>query len=862
MSLSPGDKLGPYEILAPIGAGGMGEVYRARDPRLNRDVAIKVSQERFSDRFEREARAVAALNHPNICTLYDVGPDYLVMEFIEGESPKGPLPLEEALRIARQIADALEAAHEKGVVHRDLKPANIKIKPDGTVKVLDFGLAQVAQASRPVPEDPQSSPTLTISPTRMGMILGTAAYMSPEQARGKTVDKRADIWAFGVVLYELLTGERLFTGEDATEILAAVIHKQPDLAKVPRPVRRLLEECLQKDPRQRLRDIGDAWKLLEEVTTGGAGHRFLWPAFLAAMLLAAIALWAPWRAAKPVDRPLVRLDVDLGADVSLPPAPFGGSSIAISPDGTRLAYASGNPVRLFVRRLDQLKATELPGTQGATRPFFSPDGQWVGFDAGNKISKISVEGGAVVRLGDIGSFAGASWGEDGGIVVSQAGKGLVRFPAGGGPTEPVAELGNGELVLAVPQILPGGRAILFVPATGFDVDKDTIEVLTLADRHRKIVARGAASPRYLPTSNRAGHLVYVNKATLFAVPFDPEKLETRGTAVPVLDDVAYDASTGTGQFDFSPAPSGHGTLVYRRASGGTAGMMTVQWVDPTGRKEPLLPKPGVYEYLSLSPDGKRVALTVIEGGSRDIWVYDPQRDAMTRLTFGGALYYFATWSPDGRYVVFSSPGNGIFQARPDGAGQPQALTQGKQQYPASFTPDGKRLAYVDFGAGNSQIWTVPLEDRSPLASEGGQLKAGKPEQFLKSGFSDIPQGFSPDGRWLAYTSNESGKSEVYVRAFPPPPSGQGGKWQISNSGGTGANWSRNGHDLMYHSGDQIMAASYTVKGDTFVPEKPRVWIARLRRDRVGSGSGWPARGRADARGDRESAHAGTRSGLP
>jgi serine/threonine protein kinase/Tol biopolymer transport system component len=842
MPLSAGTKLGPYEILEAIGAGGMGEVYRAADPRMGRDVAIKISAERFSDRFSREVHAVAALNHPNICTLHDVGPNYLVMELIEGPTladrvQQGAIPLEEALAIAAKIAAALEAAHEKGIVHRDLKPGNIKIKPDGTVKVLDFGLAKVAEAAAAA-SSPEASPTISMAATQAGVILGTAAYMSPEQARGKPVDKRADIWAFGVVLYEMLSGKRLFEGEDLTETLASVVKDKPDLSGIPAPARRLLERCLEKDPKKRLRDIGDMELLLAETpapvssATAAPPGRLPWIVLAAVLTVAlGIALWALWRTEKPVERPLVRLDVDLGADVSLPAPNGSGSSVAISPDGTRLVYASGTPVKLFTRRLDQSRATELPGTEGAAVPFFSPDGQWIGFYAGTKMNKISVEGGAVVPLADTaGAYSnGASWREDGGIIMSAAGRGLLRIPAGGGTPETIAGLASGELFLARPQILPGGKAILFESGPSLDVDKFTIEVLTLADRHRKIVARGGSSIQYLPTSRGSGHLVYMNKATLFAIPFDPDKLETLGTAVPVLDDIAYMATTGTGQFAFSWAPSGHGTLVYRRASGGASGKMTLQWVypnggttrKPTGKNEQLRAKPGAYYEPSLSPDGMRVALTVAEGGRWDVWVYDQQRDAMTRLTFGGVNEY-PMWSPDGQYVVFRSYGNGIFQARADGASQPQPLTQtNKLMTPRSFTPDGKRLAYDAYGAGNLQIWTVPLED------QGGQLKAGQPEQFLKSGFNDRAPTFSPDGRWLAYYSNESGNIEVYVRAFPPPSSGQGGKWQISNSGGYDPHWSRNGHDLLYRLGDQIMAASYTVKGDTFVAEKPRVWIAKL-----------------------------------
>jgi len=839
MALTAGTRLGPYEILASIGAGGMGEVYRAHDSRLDRDVAIKVSKAQFTERFTREARAIAALNHTNICHLYDVGPDYLVMEYVEGQDLgtvllRGPMDFDDALPIIQQLIDGIEAAHEKNIIHRDLKPANIKITPEGVVKILDFGLAKALEPPPSNDSSPENSPTFTIGATQAGAILGTAAYMAPEQAKGKTADRRSDIWSFGVILYEMLTGKRLFQGESNVEVLGSVLNKEPDFSAVPFRVHRLLRWCLEKDRRQRLASISDARRLLSESdTTESAAQpappsrfrRLPWIAATAVLGLGLIAVGALyWRGAGPVQLPLVRLDVDLGADVSLP-APSTFSTIAISPDGTRLAYASGMPARLFTRRLDQPKAAELPGTQGASTAFFSPDGQWIGFLAGNNVNKISVEGGAVVPLAAIpGTFSGVSWAEDGSILFGEGlGKGLGRIPSGGGPPETVEGLGNGEITLAYPQLLPGGKAILFAADTALDEDKLTIEVLTLADRRRKIVARGGASPRYVATSSGAGHLIYVNKATLFAIPFDLEKLETHGTAVPVLDDVAYLSLVGTGQFDFSRAPSGHGTLVYRRSSGASATMATLQWVDPTGKKEPLLAKPGDYRSLSLSPDGKRVALTITEGGSSDVWVYDPQRDAITRLTLGGGANVLPIWSPDGQYIVFGRLTGGIFQARADGAGQPQTLTENKlTQAPFGFTPDGKRLAYIEV-APNAQVqlWTIPLQE------QGGQLKAGKPEQFLKSSFTDSGPSFSPDGRWLAYQSNESGKFEVYVRAFPAPSSGQGGKWQISNNGGAAPRWSRTGHELVYQAGDQIMAARYSVKGDTFVPDKPRVWIAKL-----------------------------------
>jgi serine/threonine protein kinase/Tol biopolymer transport system component len=833
MRLSPGDHLGPYHIAERIGAGGMGEVYRAYDPRMGRHVAVKISGERFSDRFSREVHAVAALNHPNVCILHDVGENYLVMEVIEGPTlaeriEQGPIPVEEALGIGRQIAAALEAAHDKGIVHRDLKPGNIKLKPDGTVKVLDFGLAKIPEAA-PAATSSNDSATISMTATQAGIILGTAAYMSPEQARGRVVDKRADIWAFGVVLYEMVTGKRLFQGEDLTEILASVVKERPDLSQVPGQLRPLIERCLERDPKKRLRDIGDMDLLLEvgsapaQVRAEPQSRRLPWVVAGALAIAFGVALWAPWRAEEQMERPLARLDVDLGEDVSLPPPRPSGNSIAISPDGTRLVYVSitGGSTALFTRRLDQMRATELPATQGADYPFFSADGQWIGFAMRDKLKKISVEGGAVVPLGDIYQFGNANWGEDGDIVVGEVfSRGLVRFAAAGGTPQALPGLGKADAVFA-PQILPGGKAILFslAQASG-DVNTAAIEVLTRADGHRKIVARGGTSARYVAGPGRPGHVIYLNKTTLFAVPFDLEKLETRGTPVPVLDDVACSPVTGMGQFDWSRGIDRHGVLVYRRAGGRAGATSTLQWVDSAGKREPLPVKPGAYAAPRISPDGGRIALMASEGGPPNIWVYDVHRDAMASVTFGGGFYGSPVWSPDGRYLVYQSVSKGIDQARTDGAGQPRPLQESDvAQQPSSFAPDGRRLAYDDFREGRAQIWTEPLEE------QGDQLKAGRPEQFLKSGFNDLGPSFSPDGRWLAYYSDESGKNEVYVRAFSPA-GGSGGKWQISNTGGVAPAWSRNGRDLLYLSGGQIMAVSYRVKGDSFEAGKPREWTAK------------------------------------
>jgi len=838
MPLSFGDKLGPYEILAPIGAGGMGEVYRAHDSRLNRDVAIKVSNAQFTERFTREARAIAALNHTNICHLYDVGPNYLVMEFVEGPDLRGPLAFDDALPIIQQLIDGIEAAHEKNIVHRDLKPANIKITPEGVVKILDFGLAKATEPAPTQDGNPENSPTLTIGATQAGTILGTAAYMAPEQAKGKAADKRSDIWSFGVILYEVLTGKRLFQGDTAVEILGAVLNRDPDISAAPPRAHKLLRWCLEKGRQDRLASISDARRLLSRPAgqDDGSGVRAENPAPSLSQLgkmamIAAVGLavalvgvsFVAYRATRPVDRPLVRLDVDLGADVLLPAPVPGGSGIVISSDGTRLAYVSGNPAKLFTRRLDQPKANELPGSEGAHGPFFSPDGQWIGFSSRGQLNKISVEGGAVVALGDVPNFAGASWGEDGKIIVSNAlSRGLMRIPAEGGPPETLAELGSAEIALGRPQILPGGKAVLFTTLTLLNSDTATIEVMTLADRRRKIVSRGGTNGRYLPTSAGAGHLVYLNKGTLFAIPFDLDKLETRGAAVPVVDDVAYDAQTRTTQLDFSRT----GSFVYRKGGVGNSSLLTtMQWVYPTdgpaAKREPLRAKAAIYLSPNVSPDGRRVALIDFENTGRDVWVYDQQREAMTRLTFGGGIYGNPVWSPDGQYVVIGSFSNGISWTRADGASQPQALTQVKLTLmPSSFTLDGKWLAFSE-GIAPRQIWTVAVEN------QGGQWKAGKLQRFLENSFDEANPAFSPDGRWLAYQSTESGRPEVYVRTFPPPASGQGGKWQVSNNGGVAPHWSRSGHELVYQSGEQILTASYTAKGDSFVAEKPRVWIARL-----------------------------------
>jgi len=760
--------------------------------------------------------------------LHDIGNhdgvgSFMVMEFMEGETlsariEKGALPLDQALKFATQIADALDRAHRAGVTHRDVKPQNIMLTRDG-VKVLDFGLAK--SSSKPGPTEE----TLTKVLTTEGTMMGTPQYMAPEQFEGKEADARSDIWAFGAVLYEMVTGQKAFQGKSYSSLLGAILSADPPPMSVkpftPAWLERLVRRCLQKDPDDRYQSMRDVVIELQAPPQESAAVRpskaALWPWMAAAgalaLALAALA-FVHLRETTP-ERPLVRLDVDLGADVSLLSLTNiltrAGSSVAISSDGTRLVYVSGTSYKLFTRRLDQSKATELPGA-GGYAPFFSADSQWIGFEtSGFKLNKISVEGGAVVPVADPGGpFYGGSWSEDGNIYVGVTGKGLVRIREGGGAPETIAPLGDGEADLLFPQILPGGKAVLFSAYTVRSPDASSIEVMTLADHHRKTISRGGTSPRYLATSNGAGYLVYINKATLFAIPFDPDKLETRGTALPILDDVASNSGLGTAQLSISRT----GTLVYRR-SGEDAGLLTVAWLDGAGKTQPLLAKPGVYGYPSVSPDGQRLALAVTEGGNQDIWVYDPQRDTMTRLTFDGRSG-FPIWSPDGRYIVFQTSGAGTSVTRSDGAGKPQPLTQTKNpQYPYFFTPDGKTLGFNERHSGiSSDLWTVPIE------SDGAGLRAGKPQLFRQTSADERNPSFSPDGRWLAYTSNESGTFQIYVREFPD----KGGKWQISNSSGAYPMWSRTGKELFFETLDNhIMAAAYTVKGDSFVAEKPRPW---------------------------------------
>jgi Tol biopolymer transport system component len=839
MPLSSGTRLGPYEILAPIGAGGMGEVYRARDSKLGRDVAVKVlpavfaGDAQYMARFEREAQVLASLNHPNIAAVYGIEQGALVMELVAGQTlaeriAAGALPLEEALPVARQIAEGLEAAHDRGIVHRDLKPANVKITPAGVVKLLDFGLAKAADEVAPAASQLTISPTLSMAMTQAGMILGTAAYMSPEQARGKPVDRRADIWAFGVVLYEMLTGRSLFaSGDTVTDIIAAVVTRDPDWkalpASTPPHIRRLLERCLRKDVKTRLQAIGEARIAIDEpagtpasptAAPGETRRPWLAWAVAAVAILAAGASW--WRATRTAEHPLVRMNVELSPDLPLTPASTGGM-MALSPDGMRLAVTlrgADGRVRLYTRLLRQSQLTPLAGTENASTPFFSPDGQWIGFATDGKLKKISVEGGAAVTLCDAPNMRGANWGDDGNIVLALNPTGaLSRVSSAGGAPAPLTKVNPEERTHRWPQVLPGSQAILFTAHSGTaNYDDANIDVFSLKTGQRKTVQRGGFSGRYLATPDGSGRLIYMHQGTLFAAPFDLGKLELAGAAVPALEEVSS-SGNGGGDFAFSPT----GTFVYLSGKG-SQGSWAISWVDRSGKTQPLHATLGSYFTPRFSPDGRRLAFTVSSGQGYDVWVKDLDRDTPSRLSFLKSTNNWPVWTPDGKNIIFKSidPGKpGLYWTRSDGAGEAQRLTDGKlDEFPYSISPDGGRLAFSGTTAGNIDLFTAAIE------GDPAHPKLGKPELFLGTPFVEAYPAFSPDGRWLAYMSLESGTGEIYVRPFPGP----GGRWQISTGGGSFPVWSRDGRELLFRSSDQrVMAVGYTAKGDSFIAGKPSPW---------------------------------------
>jgi serine/threonine protein kinase/Tol biopolymer transport system component len=832
--MSPRSYVAHYRIISKLGEGGMGEVWRATDTKLGREVAIKILPDALAQdadrmaRFQREAQVLASLNHPNIAVIHGVEERALILELVEGQTlaeriAAGPIPFEEVLPIAKQIAEALEYAHERGVIHRDLKPANIKITPDGKVKVLDFGLAAVTQASAAGPADPLSSPTLTMRATQIGVIMGTAAYMSPEQASGKPVDKRADIWSFGVVLWEMLSGQRLFEGETILHTLADVLRAGIDLGKLPEDtpaaIRILLRRCLDRDIRKRLRDIGEARIILEDpmeeaapapAATIAPRRRAMLPWMLAALATVSAAVIA-WRATRPADRPLTWLSVDLGPDARAER----DFTVAISPDGTRLVFPIGNPgaSRLAVRSLGQPNATPLTGTEGGSNPFFSPDGEWIGFGAGGKLKKIPIRGGPPIALCDSGPFHGGAWGEDGFIVASFGNSaGLSRIPENGGSPQPLTKPENGELTHRWPQILPGGKAVLFSASSSqVGWEEAHVEVLSLKAGQRKTLVRGGFYGRYLPS----GQLVYLRGGTLYGMAFDIGRLEPVGPPATLLEGIA--ASTyGGGQLDFSR----NGTLVYLAGNPIQAKRKLV-WIDTAGKTEPFFAIPDQFNSPALSPDGKRLAVAIGSGSGGDLWVYDLEREIPTKLVTAGHVILGAVWAPDGKHLVYGSdPGanNGVMWIRADGGGEPQPLTRDDMhtgQVPTSVSPDGRFVLIMSPGGAKAGTLTID-------ATDPDHPKAGATVTLLNDPGMISPT-ISPDGRWVAYTASAAGP-QIFVRPFANGKIAGSGTWQISATGGARPVWSHAAHQLLYATPEgRVMVVDYTVEGDSFHGLKPRPW---------------------------------------
>jgi len=832
MSLAAGTRLGPYEIQAPLGAGGMGEVYRARDTRLDRSVAVKILPSHLSgnpilqQRFDQEAKAISSLNHPHICALYDIGhqdgTNYLVMEYLEGETlarllEKGPLPLAQALRYGVEIADALDKAHRQGIVHRDLKPGNIMITKSGT-KLLDFGLAKAAAPLA-------SGATLTAAITRttpvthQGTIVGTFQYMSPEQVEGKALDTRSDIFSFGAVLYEMVTGQRAFPGKSQLSVASAILEKEPASISTLQPMtppalERAIRRCLGKEPDDRWQTARDLELELKWIAESGSqvtqspvaparsvpGWRALTLSVAALLFGAAIAGLATWNLKPSPPRPVSR------TVITLPPGQqLGGleqPAVALSPDGSQLAYVAiqAGAQQIYLRAMDSLEARPITGTEGGVNPFFSPDGQWLGFFSGQKLKKVPLTGGSAQTLNDAVLLHGASWNSKEIIAFKRQGaSALQQMPAGGGTPQPLTRVEKGE-AQRWPDFLPGGEAVLSVaPTSGFDWANTQILVQSIGTGERRNLIRGGTQPRYAASE----HLIYAQDGTLMVVPFDPRRLTLAGAPAPMVEGVLQSNTTGSSQYSISAT----GSLVYVRGDIQLAQRRLV-WVARNGAEQTIAAPARTYLFPRLSPDGARVAVGISEHETH-LWLYDLARETLTRLTFEGTVNHNPTWSPDGKRIAFNSDKEGTFNIYlrlADGSGGLERLTSSpNSNVPMSWSPDGQVLAFMETNPiTGPDIWMLRLSDR-------------KPQPFLQTPFNESVPRFSPDGRWLAYISNESGRYEVYVQPYPGP----GGKWQISTDGGTEPAWNPNGRELFYRSGDKMMAVDIATQSG-LAAGKPRV----------------------------------------
>jgi Tol biopolymer transport system component/predicted Ser/Thr protein kinase len=820
MPLSVGDKLGPYEVLAPIGAGGMGEVYRARDPRLNRDIAIKISAAHFSERFEREAKAIAALNHPNICSLYDVGPDYLVMEYVDGKPLKGPVPLNEALALAGQILDALDAAHRKGITHRDLKPGNILVNKNG-IKVLDFGLAKIENATG------VDGATKTMPLTGEGSILGTLQYMSPEQVEGKEADARSDIFAFGLVLYELITGKRAFEASTQTSLIAAILKDQPrpvsELQPVtPKALDRVVQTCLEKDPDRRwqsAREVKHAleWISLEAPTPAPAKRQWLWRGVAAALaVIAAATAWALWpKPPAPVKSTRFQVPLPENEDYGL--------WMAFSPDGRKLAFTTSGPQRgVWIRDLEALETRHLAGTENALALFWSPDSRFLAFGGGGALKKIDVSGGPPQTLCEAGGVGMGSWSRDGVIIFGASAQGpLRRVSASGGVATDLTVLNRqrGEAFHSSPIFLADGRHFLYFLGGSPDVNGIYVGSLDAKpeEQKRERLLATRFSVGYTPLQDSAGgRLFFMRDTTLMAQPFDAKKLQLTGEPIAVAEQLGTSGFHGF----FSVSPSG--ALAYR--TGSQAAGFQLTWFDRQGKAQgtfgDLRPDQGV----ALSADGARAAVRdAFTTAPGDIWTLDFARGVRTRLTFRQTGGSSPIWSSDGSRIAFAA-GNTmdtLYEKSSSGAGDEKELYKkpGEIKFPSSWSHDGRFLLYYTTNVPQTgqDLWVLPLEgDRKPALLLGTQ-------------FNEREGSFSPDMRWIAYTSNESGRPEVYVRPFlasgpTGAPSLGEGKWQVSKDGGTLAKWRAGGKELIFRAPNGMpMAVDVNATGAAFqagVPKQP------------------------------------------
>jgi serine/threonine protein kinase len=858
MPLVIGDSLGPYQILAPLGSGGMGEVYRARDTKLNRDVALKVLPTDFAldpdrlARFKREAQVLASLDHPNVGAIYGFedadGLHALVLQLVEGPTladriAQGPMPVDEALAIARQIAEALEAAHEKGIIHRDLKPANIKVREDGTVKVLDFGLAKMLEAGGAQagavggagqgggtggageagmvlargfsPANVTNSPTITTpAMTLAGVILGTAAYMSPEQAKGRPADKRSDIWAFGCVLYEMLTGRRAFEGDDVSETLATVLKSEPSWKALPEdiapPIRTLLARCLQRDPKRRLPAIAVATLDIDDALAGpqatavnsvhvarGPGRERLAWTIATIAVVSAISLGVANYLLNPrLDDRATRFTIPLpeGWRLASAPVPF-----KISPDGRRVVFAGtdvGSRTVLWTRALDSLTSQELPGTDGSTTFFWSPDSRNVAFWASGKLKKIDVAGGRPITLCDAGNFQGGAWNQDGIIIFASAQR-LKRVSESGGipvdiDTQPTA--GTPSL----PHFLPDGRHFFYRAFGGLFVAS-----LDSAERKEIFGVGGPVNVEYAD-----GHLLYERDGTLMAQRFDHRRLELSGEPSPIADGINKFSVTQTALFSTSST----GTLVYQ--TGTSDPSLQLVWLDRSGKQLATVGEPADYADVSLSPDGKQVAATILDPAqrTRNIWIVDVGSGRRRQFTFDPADELAPVWSPDGSSIAFNSrrqERTGLYQKPSNGAGSEETLFEFPPETlavnPLGWTADGRSLLFVGGTQGAAVLSVLPLSgERKPVTYLAGR-EAG-------------PGQLSPDNRWIAYFSGESGRAEVYVTPYP----NRGGKWRVSTDGGTQPRWRSDGKEIFYVNREsKIVAAEVSAQGDGFQVETVR-----------------------------------------